>query len=108
MNTQYVSGDTLFAKSKNNIKQMPYLTQDISTDIIIVGGGVTGAILAYYFTKNNTDCVLLEKSRIGHCSTSITTALLQYELDSSIEKLKEYTSIDKIIQAYRLGQTALE
>ena len=107
MNTEYVSGDTLFTKSENTFKQMPYLTQDISTDIIIVGGGVTGAILAYYFTKNNIDCVLLEKSRIGHCSTSITTSLLQYELDSTVEQLKEYTSIDNIIQSYRLGQTAL-
>jgi len=106
LNTQYVSGDSLF--TKNISKQIPYLTEDISTDVIIVGGGVTGAILAYYFTKNNIDCVLLEKARIGHCSTSITTSLLQYELDGTIENLKEYTTLDNVIQSYRLGQTAVK
>ena len=104
---QYVSGDPLFTKAKNINKQIPYLTQDISTDVIIVGGGVTGAILAYYFTKNNIECVLLEKARIGHCSTSITTSLLQYELDGNVENLKEYTTLDNVIQSYRIGQTAI-
>lgn len=107
MNIQYVQGDCIFTRINKLTKQYEYLTEDIDTDVIIVGGGVTGAILGYYFNKNNINAVILEKSRIAHGSTSITTSLLQYELDSNAMMLKSYTSIDKIIRSYELGINAL-
>lgn len=104
---QYVQGDCIFTRINKVTKQYDYLTEDINTDVIIVGGGVTGAILGYYFTKNNINAVILEKSRIAHGSTSITTSLLQYELDSNALELKSYTSIDNVIKSYKLGLKAL-
>ncbi|MFT5874072.1 MAG: glycine/D-amino acid oxidase-like deaminating enzyme [Clostridium sp.] len=108
MNIQYVQGDCIFTRINKLTKQYEYLTENIDTDVIIVGGGVTGAILGYYFNKNNINAVILEKSRIAHGSTSITTSLLQYELDSNATMLKSYTSIDKIIRSYELGIKALD
>ena len=40
--------------------------ENIETDVIIVGGGVAGSILEYYFSKHNIRCVILEKHRIGY------------------------------------------
>ncbi|MFL0166299.1 NAD(P)/FAD-dependent oxidoreductase [Candidatus Clostridium helianthi] len=108
MNIQYVQGECFFRRINKLKKQYEYLTEDINTEVIIVGGGVTGAILGYYFTKNNIDAVILEKSRIAHGSTSITTSLLQYELDSKAMELKAYTSIDNVIKSYKLGIKALD
>lgn len=108
MNIQYVKGDCIFTRINQAPKQYEYLTEDIETDVVIVGGGVTGAILGYYFTKNNINTTILEKSRIAHGSTSITTSLLQYELDSNAAELKKYTSIDNIIKSYKLGIQALD
>lgn len=108
MNIQYVQGDCIFTRINKLTKQYEYLTEDIDADVIIVGGGVTGAILGYYFTKNNINTVILEKSRIAHGSTSITTSLLQYELDSNAMDLKSYTSMDNIIRSYELGIKALD
>ncbi len=108
MNIQYVQGDCIFTRTNKLTKQYEYLTEDIDTDVIIVGGGVTGAILGYYFTKNNINSVILEKSRIAHGSTSITTSLLQYELDSNAMELKSHTSIDNILRSYELGIKALD
>jgi len=107
MNTQYVQGDCIFTRINKVPKQYGYLTENIDTDVIIVGGGVTGAILGYYFSKNNINAVILEKARIGHCSTSITTSLLQYELDSNAMALKEYISTENVVKAYKLGLKAL-
>lgn len=107
MNKQYVQGECIFRRINKVEKQYEYLTDNINTEVIIVGGGVTGAILGYYFTKNNIDTVILEKSRIAHGSTSITTSLLQYELDSKAMELKSYTSIDNIIKSYKLGIEAI-
>lgn len=104
----YVKGKSLFTAINPVPKQYPYLTQDIETDVAIVGGGVTGAILGYYFSKNNINAVILEKDRIAHCSTSITTSLLQYELDSNEAKLHSVTSTENTIRAYHLGLDALD
>ncbi len=80
MEVKYVQGKPLFTYINKNKKQYPYLTEDIETDVCIIGGGVTGAIASYYFSKNNVKAVVLEKKRIAHLSTSVTTSLLQYEL----------------------------
>ncbi|WP_334310279.1 FAD-dependent oxidoreductase, partial [Clostridioides difficile] len=49
-----------FPKTKLFISTYPILTDDIDTDVIIVGGGVTGCICAYYLAKNNIKSVILE------------------------------------------------
>ncbi len=108
MNVEYVKGDCIFTRVNKTTKQYEYLTEDIETDVIIVGGGVTGAILGYYFTKNNINAVILEKSRIAHGSTSITTSLLQYELDSNAMALSAHTDIENVIRSYKLGMKALD
>ena len=93
MNLQYVQGKPLFTNTDKVPKQYAYLTENIQTDVIIVGGGVTGSILGYYFSKHNINSVILEKSRIGCCSTGVTTSLLQYELDDNLNDLMEATTM---------------
>ena len=61
MNLQFVQGDSIFAKINKIPRQFSYLDKDIETDVIIVGGGVTGSILGYYLSKNNINSVILEK-----------------------------------------------
>lgn len=104
---QYIQGTPIFTNINKNIKQYPYLTENIDTDICIIGGGVTGAITSYYISKENIQCVLLEKKRIAHLSTSITTSLLQYELDDKLSELTQKITLDDAITAYKLGILAL-
>lgn len=108
MAVQFVQGNPLFININKIKKQYNYLTKDVETDVIIVGGGVTGSILGYYFSKEGIDTVILEKSRIAHGSTSITTSLLQYELDSNLMALTENVSLDHAINSYKLGVKALD
>lgn len=108
MAVQFVQGNPLFININKTKKQYNYLTEDVETDVIIVGGGVTGSILGYYFSKEGIDTVILEKSRIAHGSTSITTSLLQYELDSNLMALTENVSLDHAINSYKLGVKALD
>ena len=104
---QYVQGIPIFTNINKNKKQYPYLTESIETDVCIIGGGVTGAITSYYLSKENINCVLLEKRRIAHLSTSVTTSLLQYELDDNLSALIENIKFEDVIRAYQLGVIAL-
>lgn len=108
MSIQYVQGECIFTRTNKVPKQYNYLTEDIEAEVVIVGGGVTGSILGYYFSKSNIKTVILEKARVGHGSTSITTSLLQYELDSNAMELKAYTEFENIIKSYKLGLKALD
>lgn len=108
MPLENVHGTPMFTKNSKIKKQYEYLTEDLDTEVIIVGGGVTGSIVGYYFSKANTSAVILEKERVAHCSTSITTSLLQYELDSNARQLEEYTTLDNVIMSYKLGLKALD
>ncbi|PHV70486.1 FAD-dependent oxidoreductase [Sporanaerobium hydrogeniformans] len=107
MGLHYVQGQALFTHTHPIPRQYPYLTENLETDIIIIGGGVTGSILGYYFSKANIPAILIEKHRIGHGSTSITTSLLQYELDSNARELEKYMPLEKTLHAYHLGLKAL-
>lgn len=107
MSLNYVQGTPLFSALNTVPKQYPYLTENIETEVIIIGGGVTGSILGYYFTKNHIPTVQIEKHRIAMGSTSITTSLLQYELDSNLKELEQYTTLENAVQSYKLGQQAL-
>ena len=103
-----IHGNPMFTKNSKIKKQYEYLTEDLETEVIIIGGGVTGSIVGYYFSKANIPAVILEKERVAHCSASITTSLLQYELDSNARELEEYTSLDNVIISYKLGLKALD
>ncbi|KQL33585.1 FAD-dependent oxidoreductase [Bacillus sp. FJAT-25509] len=56
----------------------PTLEEDLSCDVLIIGGGSSGAQCAYYLSDTNLDVAVIEKSTIGSGSTSTNTALLQY------------------------------
>jgi len=108
MDLHYAQGMPLFAGSNKVPKQYPYLTENIETEIVIIGGGITGAIVSYYLTKENIPCVVIEQSRAGLGSTCASTALLQYELDSLARDLEDYLPMEDILEAYHMGQEALQ
>ncbi len=53
----------------------------LETDVVIVGGGITGAICAYLFAETGVRVALVESKRVGHGSTAASTALLMQEPD---------------------------
>ena len=102
-----VKGQSFYCRQQSK-KQYPYLTENIKTEILIIGGGVTGALALYQFLKKGFSCVLVDESRFGMCSTSITTALLQYELEDNFEDLMKKMSVSDVENAYTLGSMGLK
>jgi glycine/D-amino acid oxidase-like deaminating enzyme len=61
----------------------------LNCEVVILGGGITGAINAFILTEAGIPCVLIEKRSIGLGSTIASTALLQYQIDTPLSKLIE-------------------
>lgn len=104
---EFVKGSPYFTDITNQVNQHKYLNKDIECDVLVIGGGISGVITAYNFSKENLKVVLIDKSQIGKTSTSVATALLEYQLDEHAEALRPYLSQDEIIEAYNLGKSAI-
>jgi glycine/D-amino acid oxidase-like deaminating enzyme len=63
------------------------LSGDLDVEVAIVGGGITGAALAWRFASAGIPIALLEAARIGRGSTAASTALLMQEPDEDFAKL---------------------
>lgn len=85
----------------------PTLQKNISCEVLIIGGGITGSLMAYQLSKEGYKTVLIDKRDIGMGSTSATTALLQYEIDEPLYSLIDKVGKNAAVDSYREGVLAL-
>ncbi len=102
-----ILGKAYFSDVKDKIKQYPYLDRDLDCDILIIGGGIDGAILNFYLSQKY-NAVLVDASRFGMSCTSVATALLEYQLDDYAQYLKDFMSEEDIVKVYKMGLESIE
>lgn len=90
------------------IGTFPSLQKNLTADILIVGGGITGALMAYQFSKEGYRTVLIDKRDVSLGSTSASTSLLQYELDEPLHSLITRVGENAAIDTYREGVHAID
>jgi glycine/D-amino acid oxidase-like deaminating enzyme len=76
------------------------LKNNISTDIVIIGGGITGALIAHELCQAGIKCVLIDKRSIATGSSAASTALLQYEIDTPLCEMINIIDEDSAVMAY--------
>lgn len=59
--------------SETDVKQYPVLDQDISCQVLVIGGGITGLSCAYELHEAGFDVAVLEKDRLCSKTTGNTT-----------------------------------
>lgn len=89
------------------IHNYPSLQQDLHCDVLIIGGGITGALMAHACTKEGLKTVLIDKREIANGSTSATTSMLQYELDIPLHELIEQIGEDAAVASYKSCRDAI-
>lgn len=74
------NGDIMKNKSiwEINSKALPPLDKNISTDILIIGGGMAGMSTAYHLKESNNKIVLIDRDTIGNGVTKKTTGKLTF------------------------------
>ena len=82
-------GRTIWLGRTNPATRHPILRGHHDTDVAIVGGGMTGGMIAEAFTRHGVRVAVVEASRIAHGSTAASTALLLQEPDYDLKALSE-------------------
>ncbi len=96
-----IKSDHVFWPIYNGLlNSYPSLQHNEVCDVVIVGGGITGALMANSLTEEGLDVVLLDKRDVATGSTSASTALLQYEIDLPLCELIELTGREDAERAY--------
>ncbi len=90
------------------INSYPSLTKNISCDVLIVGAGISGSLMAYQLSKEGYKAVLIDKRDVCLGSTSATTAMLQYEIDEPLYKLIEKVGENAAVDSYAEGVKSVE
>ena len=75
----------------------------IETDILIIGGGITGLTTAYFLKDTNYKITLIDKSKLGMGVTSKTTAKISYVEQDIYRKLTKMHN-SKIAKTYYQSQ----
>ncbi len=70
--------DSIWSKTTAR-PQFAALTGDVKTDVLIIGGGITGILCAYMLHCAGVDCVLAEADRICGGITQNTTAKITFQ-----------------------------
>lgn len=76
-------------------------------DVLVIGAGITGALVAYEVTKAGGRVAVVDKHRVGSGSTPASTALLQYEIDTPLVKLSRILGKAHAGAAYVMSRRAL-
>lgn len=102
-----IGGNPIWTNINNTKERYPSLKSDLDVDVLIVGGGVTGAICGYYFSEAGIKTALIDENLAGLSSTATCTSILQYEIDLDIIGLSKKIGMDKALKSFILCKEAV-
>lgn len=82
------------------INSYPSLDRDIETEILVVGSGITGSLIAHRCVAEGYQTTLIDRREIAHGSSSATTSMLQYEIDTALFELIEMIGEKAAVDSY--------
>ena len=78
------------------------LENDTETEVLIIGSGITGALVAHFLCENDVKCIIVDKRMESTGSTTASTAQLQYEIDVFLFDLIEKVGEKNAVKAYKM------
>lgn len=92
---------------KGIIRSYPSLMNHLTTEVAIIGAGITGALIGYHLNKKGIKVSIFDRRHTGMGSTAASTGLLQYEIDMPLLKLKEKIGETNAVKSYLLCRHAI-
>jgi glycine/D-amino acid oxidase-like deaminating enzyme len=83
------------------------ITENLKCDALIVGGGITGSLIAERLTRQGLDVVIIDREFPGRGSTAASTSMLLWEIDRSLTQLTEAYGFERASRAYQASLQAV-
>ena len=102
------TGKPVWSINKLRIAQHKKLTNNIRSEVVVIGGGISGALIAHRLINLGMQVTIIDSRKIGAESTSASTAILSYEADVNLGELIKQIGRRAAVRAYRAGIEAIE
>ena len=84
------------------------LLRDTSCDVLVMGAGISGAMVAEELTDAGLDVIMIDRRGPMKGSTAASTALVQYELDVPFIHLSQKIGVEKALRCWRRSKIAVD
>jgi glycine/D-amino acid oxidase-like deaminating enzyme len=84
------------------------LTRDGKADVVVIGAGISGALVAEALVSAGLDVVIVDRRTALSGSTPASTALLQYEIDTPLSRLAGQIGLRRAQRIWRRSRMALD
>ena len=103
-----LSSGTPFWQIKNGLLHaFPRLNEAVRCDVLVVGAGITGALIGEHLTRAGMSVCVIDRREAAWGSTSASTALLQYEIDTEMQALAQTYGLADAVLAYKACEQAV-
>jgi glycine/D-amino acid oxidase-like deaminating enzyme len=83
------------------------INANMRCDVLIIGGGITGALMAQHLAGRGRDIIVIDRERPGLGSTAASTAMLQWEIDAPLAELTDLYGFETAADIYRRSLRAV-
>lgn len=84
------------------------LTRDEEAEVLVVGAGITGAMIAEELIADGHDVLVVDRRGPANGATAASTALVQYELDTPLTVLTRKIGKERAARAWRRSRLAVD
>ncbi|MEO8307593.1 MAG: FAD-binding oxidoreductase [Pseudomonadota bacterium] len=107
-NLKIRAGTSVWQRRRGPALHMTAIRRDLTTDVVVVGAGVSGALVAESLVAAGLKVTIVDKARPLAGATTASTALLQYDLDVPLQQLIQRIGMDKALRIWRRSRLALD
>jgi glycine/D-amino acid oxidase-like deaminating enzyme len=83
------------------------LAEDMRCDVVVVGCGITGSLVAERLTRQGLTVVMIDREIPGRGSTAASTSMLLWEIDRSLTQLTEAYGFERAARVYQRSLEAV-
>jgi glycine/D-amino acid oxidase-like deaminating enzyme len=97
-----VSGHAVWLRGDRHVAPpAPTVPRDLRCDVVVLGAGITGALVADRLASTGRSVIVVDRRWRAHGSTSASTALIQWEIDTPLVELTKQIGERDAMRAYR-------
>lgn len=97
-----------WAASARDTSDFPALTEDIETDVAIVGAGFTGLSAAHHLRSRGIGCAVLEAHRVGWGASGRNGGIAVPRYKLTFPELERKYGLQIALQMYRIAHDAVD
>lgn len=90
------------------LNSYPKLQKNTTCDIVVLGAGITGALISHSLQRAGYDVVVVDKRDVANGSSAATTSMLQYEIDVPMVDLADMIGIPGAVECYQAGLNSID